>query len=84
MAFKNNDVKSVNSPHIILSLSHAGTAGSDTGGLRVVQSRGLLAAVNRFSVVLVCQLSVVAIGGGTFKGRLSETLDKSSADSCLA
>ena len=41
-------------------------------------SSGSLAAVNRFSVVLVCQLSVVAKGKGAFKGELSETADKSS------
>ena len=40
MAFDNNDVKSINSPLIILSLSHAGTAGSDTGGVCVVVSCG--------------------------------------------
>ena len=89
MAFDNNDVKSINSPLIILSLSRAGTAGSDTGGNCVVVSCGLLAAVKKFSVVLVCWLLVapidgeggvlvVAIGG---KGGLLEASDKRSADS---
>ena len=54
MAFDNNDVKLMNSFLIILSLSQAGTAGSDTGGLWVVLNHGSLVAVNRFSVVLVC------------------------------
>ena len=62
---------------IILSLSHAGTAVSDTDGLCVVLSCGPLAAVKKFSVVLICRLLVVAIGG---KGRLSATSDKHSAD----
>ena len=30
--FDNNNVKSINSPLIILSLRHDGTAGNDTGG----------------------------------------------------
>ena len=63
---------------IILSLSRAGTAGSNTGGLWVVLSRDSLAAVNRFSVVLVCQLSAVVKVKGAFKGELSEISDKSS------
>ena len=40
-------------------------------------SHDLLAAVNIFSVVLVCWLSVVAEGKVAFKGELSETTDKS-------
>ena len=40
-----------------------------------------LAAVNRFSVVFVCWLSVVAEGKVAFKGELSETTDKSSGES---
>ena len=89
MAFDNNDAKSINSPLIVLSLSCAGTAGSDTGGNYVVVSCGPLAAVKKFSMVLVCWLLVapidgeggvlvVAIGG---KGGLSEASDKRSADS---
>ena len=39
MALDNNDVKSMNLPLMILSLSHDGTAGSDTGGLRVVATK---------------------------------------------
>ena len=70
MAFDNNDIKSMDLPLIILSLSCAGTADRDTGGLWVVLSRGLLAAVNEFSVMFVCRLSIVAIGG---KGGLPET-----------
>ena len=61
-----------------MSLSRAGTAGSNTGGLWVVLSRDSLAAVNRFSVVLVCQLSAVVKVKGAFKGELSEISDKSS------
>ena len=63
MAFDNNDVKSINSPLIILSLSRAGTASSDTGRVCVVVSCGPLAAVKKFSVVLVCRLLVVPIDG---------------------
>ena len=36
MALDNNDVKSMNSPLIIFSLRRDGTAGNETGGLRVV------------------------------------------------
>lgn len=64
MAFDNKDAKSMNSP-LTLSLSHAG---SDTDGLWVVLNHGSLSAMNRFSVVLVCGLSVMAIGGEAFKG----------------
>ena len=65
MAFDNNDVKSMKSPLIILSLSHDGTAGSDTGGLCVALNSGSAVAVYRLSVVLVCRLSVmVATAGG--------------------
>ena len=44
-------------------------------------SHDLLAAVNRFLVVLVCRLSVVAEGKGAFKGELLEATDKSSGES---
>ena len=52
MAFDNNDVKSINSSLIILSLSCAGTVGRDTIELSLVLNHGLLPAVNRFSMVL--------------------------------
>ena len=48
---------------------------------RLIPSHDLLAAVNRFSVVLVCRLSVLAEGKGAFKGELSETTDKSTGGS---
>ena len=47
----------------------------------VVLSHDSLAAVNRFSVVLVCRLSVVAKGKGAFKGEYLEATDKSSGES---
>ena len=68
----------MNLPLIILSLSRTGTAGNDTGGLCVVLSCGPLATVKKISVILICRLLVVAIGG---KGGLSETSDKCSANS---
>lgn len=84
MAFDNSEVKSMNSPLIVLSLSHDCTAGSDTGGFWVVSSSGLMVPVYGLLVVLLCWLSVVAIAGGPFKGGLAETLDNISAGSwCL-
>ena len=62
MAFDNNDVKSMNSPLIILSLSRDGTAGSDTGGLCVALNSGLVVVVYRLSVVLVC-IQIISDGG---------------------
>ena len=50
----------------------------------VVLSHDSLAAVNRFSVVLVCWLSVVAKGKGTFKGEYLEATDKSSGESSFS
>ena len=47
MAFDNSDIKSMNSPVIILSLSHDGTAGSDTGGLCIALNSGSVAVVYR-------------------------------------
>ena len=44
-------------------------------------SHDSLAAMNRFSVVLACQLSVVAEGKEAFKGEWSETTNKSSGES---
>ena len=44
-------------------------------------SHDSLAAVNRFSVVLVCRLSVVEKGKGAFKGEHLEATDKSSGES---
>ena len=73
MALDNNDVKSINSPLIILSLSRDGTAGSDTGEFWV--------ALNGGSVVAVYRLAVVLIHGLTVLGGLSETSDNTSADS---
>ena len=70
----------INGTLIILPLSRAGTAGSNTGGLWVVLSCGSLAAVNRFLVALVCRLSAVAKLKGAFKGELSEISDKSSGE----
>ena len=52
--FDNNDVKSMNSPLIILSFRHDGTAGSDTGGFWVAMNNGSVVLVYRLSVVLVC------------------------------
>ena len=43
-------------------------------------SHDSLAAVNRFSVVLVCRLSVVAKGKGAFKWEYLEATDKSSGE----
>ena len=82
MALDNNDV---NSPLIILSFSHDGTAGSDTGGFWVALNSGTVVLACRLSVMLVCGLSVVvvvAIGARrAFIGGLSETLDNTSAGS---
>ena len=87
MAFDNNDVKSMNSPLIILSLSRDGTAGSDTVGLCVALNSGSVAVVYRLSLVLVCGLSVmVAAAGvlmGALTGGLSEASDKISAELLL-
>ena len=87
MAFDNNDVKSINSPLIILSLSRDGTAGSDTVGLCVALNSGSVAVVYRLSVVLVCGLSVMVAAAGTLigalTGGLSEAWDKTSAELLL-
>lgn len=75
MAFDNNDAKSMNSAlitHCILSLSHDGTAGSDTGGLWVVLSGSSVVPVCRLPMMLVYRLTVVVVTGGSFKGGLSE------------
>ena len=80
MAFDNSDVKSMNSPLIILSLSRDGTAGSDTGGLCVALNSGSAAVVYRLSVVLVCGLSVMVAAAGALTGGLSEASDKTSAE----
>ena len=87
MAFDNSDIKSMNSPVIILSLSHDGTAGSDTGGLCVALNSGSAAVVYRLSVVLVCGLSVMVAAArgliGALTGGLSEASDKTSAELLL-
>ena len=70
----------MNSPLIILSLSHDGTAGSETGQLWVALNSGSVALVYRLSVVLVCGLSVMVAAAGALTGGLSETLDKTSAE----
>ena len=78
MTFDNNDVKSMNSPLIILSLSHDDTAGSDTGGLWVALNSGSVVLVYGLSVVLVCGLSMMVAVTRALIGGLSETSDKTS------
>ena len=70
----------MNSPLIILSLSHDGTAGSDTRGLWVALNSGSVVLVYGLSVVLVCGLSVMVAAAGALTGGLSETSDKTSAE----
>ena len=84
MALVNNDVKSINSPLIILSFSRDGTAGNDTGGFWIALNSGTAVLVCRLSVMLVCGLSVVTVAVGArelFIGGLSETSDNTSAGS---
>ena len=80
MAFDNNDVKSMNSSLIILSLSRDGTAGSNTGGLWVALNSGSVVLVYRLLVVLVCELSVMVATVEALTGGLSESSDKTSAE----
>ena len=60
MAFDNSDVKLMNLTQTILSLSHNGTADSDTNGFWVALN-GSVVLVYGLSVVLVCGLSVVLV-----------------------
>ena len=83
MALDNNDVKSMNSPLIIFSLRCDGTAGNETGGLRVVLSGDLVVLVSGLAVMLTQGLIVVAVAGGTIKGGLSDTSDNTSVESSL-
>ena len=88
MDFDNNDVKSMNSPLITLSLRHNGTVGSYTGAFWVALNNGSVVLVYRLLVVLVCGLSEVLICGlsvmvvarGALIGGLSETSDNISAE----
>ena len=75
MALDNNDVKSMNSPLIILSLSRDGTSGSDTGEFWVALNSGL--------VVPVCRLAMVLTHGLTVLGGLSETSDVLATSTCV-
>ena len=63
MAFDNNDVKSMNSPLIILFLRHDGTASSDAGGFWVALNNGSVVLVYRLLVLLVCGLSSMLVCG---------------------
>ena len=62
MAFDNNDVRSMNSPLIILSWSRDGTAGKDTGEFWVALTSGSVKPVCMLLEVRVCGLSLM-IGG---------------------
>ena len=62
MAFDNNDVKSMNSPLIILSLRSDDTAGSDTGGFWVALNNGSVVLVYRLLVVLVRMWVISSVG----------------------
>ena len=75
MALDNNDVKSMNSPLIILCLSRDGTAGSDTGEFWAAMNSGLVVPVCRLAVVLIHGLTCTVLGG------YSETSDNTSAES---
>ena len=60
-ALDNNDVKSMNSPLIIVSFSRDVTTSSDTGGFWAALNSGTVVLVCRLSVMLVCGLSVVVV-----------------------
>ena len=68
MAFDNHDVKSMNSPLIILSLSCDSTAGSNTGDFWVAFSTGSVVLVFGLLVVLVCGLLMMVVAGGALVG----------------
>ena len=88
VAFDNNDVKSINSPLIILSLSHDGTANSVTVGFWIALNNGsvvlvyrlLVALVCGLSAMLVCGLSVMVVARSALIGGLSETSANISAE----
>ena len=88
VAFNNKDVKSMNSPLIILSLSHDGTADCDTGGFWIALNNGSVVLVYILSVLLVCGLSAVLVCGLSVMvvarraliGGLSETSQNISAE----